>query len=94
MKHTVLLLLCFIPLVSLAQKPADSSAEIITLENAWVQAEVHNDADALDKLLADTFVSTQPDGSSQNKAETLAYVRDKGNHWDTCLLYTSDAADE
>ena len=85
MKHTMLLLFCFFPLVAVAQEPAGSSAEIVTLENAWVQAEVHNDADALGNLLADTFVSTQPDGSSQNKAETLAFVRDKSNHWDTVV---------
>lgn len=85
MKQTVLLLLCFLPLVAVAQEPADASAEIISLENTWVQAEAHNDADALDKLVADTFVSTQPDGSSQTKAETLAFVRDKSNHWDTVV---------
>jgi len=85
MKQTVLLLLCFLPLVAVAQKPADASAEIITFENAWAQAEVHNDADVLDKLVADTFVSIQPDGSSQGKAETLAYVRDKRNHWETVV---------
>jgi len=85
MKNTVLLLFCFFPLLAAAQKLAESSAEIITLENLWVQAEVHNDADALGKLVADTFVVTQPDGSSQTKAETLAYVRDKSNHWDTVV---------
>lgn len=85
MKQTWLLLCCFFPLVAGAQKPADSSANIIALENAWTEAEVHNDADALAKLIADTFVVTQPDGSIQTKAETLAYVRDKNNHWDTVV---------
>ena len=48
----------------------------------WTEAELHNDTDALDKLMADTIVITQPDGSIQTKADTIAYVRDKSNHWD------------
>ena len=85
MKYTLILLSCFFPLLAVAQKAADPSAEILALENAWTQAEARNDADALDKLMADTVVITQPDGSMQTKAETLAYVRDKSNHWDTVV---------
>ncbi len=82
MKATSLLLFCLLASFAVAQKPADASADIIALENAWTAAEVDNNAAALDKLLADTVVITQPDGSIQNKNETLAYVRDKANHWD------------
>ena len=82
MKRTLILLFCFFSLLAVAQKLADPSADIIALENAWTQAEVHNDADALDKLMDKTFVVTQPDGSMQTEAETIAYVRDKSNHWD------------
>jgi ketosteroid isomerase-like protein len=85
MKRSLTLLLSFCSLLAIAQQPAHSSADIIALENAWTLAEVHNDADTLDKLLADTFVATQPDGSIQTKAETIAYVRDKSNHWDTVV---------
>jgi hypothetical protein len=72
MKRTLILLFCFFSLLAVAQKPADPSADIIALENAWTQAEVHNDADALDKLMDKTFVVTQPDGSMQTEAETIA----------------------
>ena len=82
MKHLLMVLLCFFSLFAVAQKPADSAADIIALENAWTEAELHNDTDALDKLMADTIVITQPDGSIQTKADTIAYVRDKSNHWD------------
>jgi ketosteroid isomerase-like protein len=82
LKPTLILLLCLFPLLAVAQKPSDSSADIIALENAWTQAELRNDATALGKLVADAFVVTQPDGSIQTKPETLAYVGDKTNHWD------------
>lgn len=82
MKAASLLLFCLLAPFAVAQKPADTSAHIIALENAWTAAEVDNNAAALDKLLADTVVITQPDGSIQNKNETLAYVHDKTNHWD------------
>jgi len=85
LKPTLILLLCFFSLLAVAQKPTDSSTDIMALENAWTQAEIHNDAGALDKLLADAFVSTQPDGSIQTKAETVAYVQDKSNHWDNVV---------
>jgi len=85
MKQTLLLLCCCFPLVALAQETTATGAQIIALENAWTEAEVHNDADALDKLMAETVVITQPDGSIQTKAETLSYVRDKSNHWDTVV---------
>lgn len=85
MKRTLIVLFCLFSLLAVAQKPTGSSAEIIALENAWTKAEVHNDADALGKLVSDTFFVTQPDGSIQTKAETLAFVGDKTNHWDTVV---------
>jgi ketosteroid isomerase-like protein len=85
MKATSLLLLCLLASFAAAQKPADTGADVIALENAWTAAEVDNNADALGNLMADTVVITQPDGSIQNKNETLAYVRDKANHWDTVV---------
>jgi ketosteroid isomerase-like protein len=82
LKRTLILLLCFFSLLAIAQKPNDASADVIALENAWTQAELRNDAAALGKLVGDAFFVTQPDGSIQTKAETLAYVGDKTNHWD------------
>jgi ketosteroid isomerase-like protein len=85
MKQSLITLFCLCCILAAGQKPADSSAEIIALENDWTKAEVNNDAGALDKLMVDTMVVTQPDGSIQNKAELIAYVRDKSNHWDTVV---------
>jgi ketosteroid isomerase-like protein len=55
---------------------ADDKSRIIALENSWNQAELHNDAHAVDLLLADDFVMTVADGYTMNKAAMLASVRD------------------
>jgi ketosteroid isomerase-like protein len=85
MQRILVLVFCFCSLLAGAQKRSDVSAEIMALENAWTEAEVHNDPAAIEKILADTIVVTQPDGSIQTKAEMVAYVRDKSNHWDTVV---------
>jgi ketosteroid isomerase-like protein len=55
---------------------ADDKSRIIALENSWNQAELHNDAHAVDMLLADDFVMTVADGYTMDKAAMLASVRD------------------
>jgi ketosteroid isomerase-like protein len=71
--------------IAAGQESVAPKADIIALENAWTAAEMHNDAGVLDKLLSSSIVITQPDGSIQGKAETLASVGDKNNHWDTVV---------
>lgn len=55
---------------------AEDKSRIMALENSWNQAELHNDAHAVDLLLADDFVMTVADGYTMNKSQTLASVRD------------------
>jgi ketosteroid isomerase-like protein len=55
---------------------AQDKTRIIALENSWNQAELHNDAHAVDLLLADDFVMTVADGYTLNKAAMLASIRD------------------
>lgn len=55
---------------------ADDKSRIIALENSWNQAELHNDAHAVDLLLADDFIMTVADGYLMNKAQMLESVRD------------------
>ena len=45
---------------------------LIALENAWNQAQLHHDSKALDGLVAETFISTDNDGTFQTKAQFLA----------------------
>jgi len=65
------LLLTCIPV--LAQE--SDKARVLALENAWNEAEGHNDANALAVLTAPTFVYTDADGSFMNKQQFLASIR-------------------
>ena len=49
---------------------------LVALENAWNQAQLHHDSKALDALVADTFISTDNDGTFMTKAQFLADNRD------------------
>jgi ketosteroid isomerase-like protein len=51
-------------------------SKILALENGWNQAQVHHDAKALESLVADSFVSTDNDGTVFNKAQFLADTKD------------------
>lgn len=63
-----------------AQNPASATKGtdtlLIALENGWNQAQLHHDSKALDGLVADTFISTDNDGTFTNKAQFLADNRD------------------
>jgi ketosteroid isomerase-like protein len=61
---------------------AEDKSRIMALENSWNQAELHNDAHAVDLLLADDFVMTVADGYTMNKAQMLESVRDTSYHPD------------
>lgn len=56
---------------------AQDASKVIAMENAWNQAELSNDASAVQLLLADDFVMTTADGTLYNKAQMVASVRDK-----------------
>jgi ketosteroid isomerase-like protein len=57
-------------------------AQILALENAWNQAELHNDSAPLKLLLTDDFVITEPDGELNNKQQHMASTADKSYHYD------------
>jgi ketosteroid isomerase-like protein len=50
--------------------------------NAWNQAEVQHDPAALELILTDDFVITEPDGTMQNKREHMAATKDTSYHYD------------
>ena len=54
---------------------ADES-KILALENAWNLAQKDHDANALNLLVADTFINTDWDGTFSNKAQFLADAKD------------------
>jgi hypothetical protein len=58
--------------------PAQATESLlIALENGWNQAQLHHDSKALDGLVADTFVSTDNDGTFMTKAQFLADNADR-----------------
>ena len=54
-----------------------SESLLIALENGWNQAQLHHDSKALDTLVADTFISTDNDGTFMTKAKFLADNQDR-----------------
>jgi ketosteroid isomerase-like protein len=67
---------------------AQEASKVLAMERAWNQAEVHNDASAVELLLADDFVMTVAEGTTYNKAQMVSSIRDKSYHPD--LLESSD----
>lgn len=49
-------------------------ARVLSLENAWNEAEKHKDSKALDGLLAPSFAYTDSDGSFMNKEQFLTSI--------------------
>jgi ketosteroid isomerase-like protein len=74
MKPRLLALLLWIPLSIAA---AQDSSKVIAMENAWNQAELKNDASAVQLLLAEDFVMTTAEGEIFNKSQIVASIRDK-----------------
>src|ERR1043165_7379796 len=62
--------------LSIAASAQDSS-RVIAMENAWNQAELKNDASAVQLLLSEDCVMTTAEGDLYNKAEIVASIRDK-----------------
>jgi ketosteroid isomerase-like protein len=56
--------------------------QILALENAWNQAEIQHDPGAVDQILTDDFVITEPDGTLQTKKEHMTFMKDKSYHYD------------
>jgi hypothetical protein len=55
-------------------------ARVLSLENAWNEAEKHQDARAIDGLLAPSFAYTDSDGALMNKREFLNSITAAGYH--------------
>jgi Domain of unknown function (DUF4440) len=78
-----LTLLFTAPLLAAAQNPPDfgaSESKILAFENAWSQAEEHQDAKALDSLLDNSLVYIRYDGSLWSKTQYLASLKDSSSH--------------
>jgi len=72
----VCVILASMLVVSFAQMSSHDSdkARVLSLENAWNEAEKHKDGKALDGLLASSFAYTDSEGLFMNKAQFLASI--------------------
>ncbi len=87
----VLLLSIF--MASAQVSPQDQRADkskLIALENAWNQAQMQNDGEALNRLIADTYVYTDWDGTVMDKARFIASNNDPDVH---ATLLVNDGVD-
>jgi len=70
--------LCWVLLaghVAGASFPSDKE-QIIQLERDWVQSWVTMDAAANDRIIADDFLGTEPDGERVTKADMMKELKD------------------
>jgi ketosteroid isomerase-like protein len=79
----ILLVAVCLPIAAQRENVAgDESTRVLSLENAWNQAEVKHDARALSLLLAETFEFTDDDGHFMNKSQWLAHIRNGVDHYE------------
>jgi ketosteroid isomerase-like protein len=79
---TLLVAICLSTIARRGQAAGDEFARVLSLENAWNQAEVKHDARALSMLLAETFEFTDDDGHFMNKTQWLAHIRNAVDHYE------------
>jgi ketosteroid isomerase-like protein len=73
----LLSLACFLAVAQNTPTSAHGNESLlIALENGWNQAQLRHDSKALDGLVADTFISTDNDGTFMTKAQFLADNKD------------------
>jgi ketosteroid isomerase-like protein len=78
----LLMAMCVAAAAQSGSVAGDESVRVLSLENAWNQAEVTHDAQALSTLLAETFDFTDDDGQFMNKSQWLAYIRNPEAHYE------------
>jgi ketosteroid isomerase-like protein len=76
------LMWCLIGLISLgsaarsqAQQTGMTEKAVTALEEQWLESQKTNNPDLVAPLLADKFVSTETDGTVNNRAQTLARAK-------------------
>jgi ketosteroid isomerase-like protein len=57
-------------------QPADVENTLKQLETDWQKAEARFDADTVDRIMADEWVGTEPDGTRHRKNEELSDLRE------------------
>jgi ketosteroid isomerase-like protein len=58
-----------------ADERSQDRQQILQLERDWVQVYVANDAKPLERIVADDFLGTEPDGKRATKADLIAEIK-------------------
>ena len=82
MKHTFLMLMIvFLVLtcevVPTARADSLSEAELIALDDAWIDAEVSGDRETLERILDEQFLATWASGKTIDRGEYIDYILSK-----------------
>jgi Domain of unknown function (DUF4440) len=86
----VLALLILLGYAQVSSHESDK-VRVLSLENAWNEAEKSKDAKAIDTLLAPSFAYTDSDGTFMNKQQYLASITEAGYHPDQIVNDSMDA---
>jgi uncharacterized protein (TIGR02246 family) len=83
------LVVLLIPVTASAQ--SNPAREVQDLERAWLNAYEQNDQKAMNAILADDFLITFADGSSQNKSQVISSLTPQAaSSRPTTKFYTED----
>lgn len=92
MKLKIAFCLLFVAASSIAQSSTQNEVDVdrtklLALENAWNQAQLHHDAEAVSQLLPQSYIYTDYDGTVMNKEKFLEDLKDP-NYKATSLANT------
>jgi ketosteroid isomerase-like protein len=59
--------------------------ELINLENEWADALVKHDWVFIDRILADDYVTTDPEGNVSTKAQEIAFLKSRESALTPCV---------
>jgi ketosteroid isomerase-like protein len=78
----MLVAMCVAAAAQKGKETNDESERILSLENAWNQAEKNHDTKALTMLLGETFDFTDDDGRYMNRRQWLAHISKEEDHFE------------
>ena len=87
---TLCVLIAALSLIVRSSTPTEVDVDrtkLLALENAWNQAQLHHDSDAVGQLLPESYIYTDYDGTVMNKAKFLEDLKDP-NYKATSLTNT------
>ncbi len=75
-----------LPACGAAKADAETEAAVLKFEHEWMNALMHSDVAALERIEADDFVFTGPDGKVETKADDLRNLKSGALKMTECKL--------